>query len=195
MAITPDQVKELRARTGVSVMECKKALEEAEGDMEKAAVILRKKSGAAAAKKSDRSLGAGAVAAYVHAGHEVGAMVLLTCETDFVAKNEDFVRLAYDIAMHVAAADPQFVRREEVTEDDVRAARAVFEKEAADKPEEIRAKIVEGKMDAYLKERVLLAQPFIKDETKTVGALIQEAVQKFGERIEVERIARLSARG
>lgn len=195
MAITTDQVKALRERTGVSVMECKKALEEAGGDMEKALVILRKKSAAAADKKSDRVLGSGAVQAYIHNTKEVGAMVLLSSETDFVAKNEEFVKLAYDIAMHAAASVYSFISRDQVTEESTRAAREVFEKEAADKPEAMRAKIVEGKMDSYIKERVLLDQPFIKNPEVTIQEMLTQASQKFGEKVVLTECTRFSISG
>lgn len=190
--ITTEDIKTLRDRTGVSVMECKKALEEAGGNSEQALVILRKKSSAAAAKKSERTLGAGAVQSYVHANKKVGAMVLLSSETDFVSQNPEFIALAYDIALHAAATSPRFVRRSDVKEEDLAAARAVFEKEAADKPEDMRKKVVEGKMDAYVKEQVLLEQPFVKDPSHTISMLIEEAVQKFGERIELSECVRVS---
>ena len=175
-------------------MQCKKALEEAGGDMEKAKVILRKQSSAIASKKSDRTLGAGIVAAYTHAGGSVVGAVVLACETDFVSKNEEFGKLAYDIAMHVAAMNPQFRTRDDVKEEDLTAARAVFEKEAAVIPEQIRAKAIEGKIDAYLREKILLEQPFVKDPSQTIRGLIDSAVQKFGEKVEVVRFERLSAR-
>lgn len=185
-------IKQLRDETGVSVMQCKKALEEAGGDIEKAKVSLRKISAQVAAKKADRELGSGVVQAYIHAGNSVAGVVVLACETDFVAKNEEFVKLAYDIAMHVAAIAPEFVSRSQVTEEATAAARAVFEEEAADKPEEMRAKIVEGKLDAFLKEKVLLEQPFVKNGDITVQGLLDEATQKFGERVEIADIARFS---
>lgn len=175
-------------------MQCKKALEEAGGDIEKAKVILRKASAAIASKKSDRALGAGAAAAYTHAGGMVVGAVVLACETDFVSKNEAFGKLAYDIAMHVAAMSPQFRTKEDVREEDIRAAREVFAEEVAGVPEAAREKALQGKIDAYLKERVLLEQPFVKDQSQTVRALIEAAVQKFGERIEVARFERLSVR-
>ena len=192
---TTEEVKQLRDLTGVSVMQCKKALEEAGGDIEKAKVILRKASVAATAKKADRELGAGVAQAYVHAGGSVVGAVILACETDFVAKNEEFVALAYDIAMHVAAMNPQFVSREHVKDEDVAAARSVFEKESADKPEDVREKVVAGKMDTYLKERVLLEQPFIKDSATTIQGLIDAATQKFGEKIALTRVERLAVAG
>ena len=194
MEITTEIIKSLRDATGVSVMQCKKALEEAGGGMEKGKGILRKQSSAIAGKKSDRTLGAGLAAAYTHAGGSVVGAVVLGCETDFVSKNEEFGKLAYDIAMHVAAMHPQFRTREDVKEEDLKAARAVFEKEAAVIPEEIRAKAIEGKIDAYLREKILLEQPFVKDPSQTVRGLIDSAIQKFGEKIEVVRFERLSAR-
>lgn len=194
MAITAEVIKSLRDRTGVSVMQCKKALEEAEGDVEKALVILRKASKAIADKKADRTLGAGTVASYVHNTGEVGAMLVLSCETDFVAKNADFVSLARDIAMHVAAQNPTYVRREDVKEEDVAKAKEVFASEAAGKPEELRAKIIEGKLESYLSEKILLDQPFIKNPDITIRNMIEGATQKFGEKIEVTDFARFSVR-
>lgn len=194
MEIGTDVIKALRDETGVSVMQCKKALADAGGDVEKAKVLLRKASAAIAAKKSDRTLGSGVVAAYTHAGGAVVGVVVLSCETDFVAKNEEFPRLAYDIAMHVAAMKPQFITKDEVKESDMAAARSVFEDEAKDKPAEMKDKIVEGKLEAFLGEKILLEQPFVKDGNKTVRQLLEEAVQKFGEKIEVTKMARLSVR-
>lgn len=194
MLASMDDIKALRDRTGVSVMECKKALEEAGGDIEKALVILRKKSGRIAEKKQDRTLGAGTVAAYIHSTKEVGAMIVLSSETDFVSKHEDFIKLAYDIAMHVAATAPTFISRADVTEESTRAARSVFLDEAKDKGADMQEKIVEGKMDAYLKERVLLEQPYIKNPDVTIQGLIEEAVQKFGEKISVTKCVRFAVR-
>lgn len=191
---TTDEIKALRDETGVSIMQCKKALEEAGGDMEKAKVILRKASAAIATKKADRELGAGTVAAYVHAGGAVLGAVVLACETDFVSNNEDFKKLAYDIAMHVAAMNPKFKSRENVSEDDLRAAKEVFAQEAANVPEANREKAIQGKIDSYLKERVLLEQPFVKDAGITIRELIDSAIQKFGEKVELVRYERLSVR-
>jgi len=189
-----ETLKQLRDETGVSVMQCKKALEEAGGDIEKAKVILRKQSAAIASKKSDRELGAGVVAAYTHAGGSVVAAVVLLCETDFVSKGEQFKALAYDIAMHVAAMNPQFRSREDVKDADIKAAKEVFEKEASVVPEKMRAKVIEGKLNAYIGERVLLEQTFVKDPTITIKGLLDSAVQKFGERVEVARFERLSVK-
>lgn len=193
--ITTEDIKALRERTGLSVMDCKHALEQAEGDMEKALLILRKKSSAAAAKKSERTLGAGTVQAYIHASQDVGAMVLLSCETDFVAKNEEFKTLAHNIAMHATATNPEFVSRTQVTDEATAKARQLFEDEAKDKPKEMRAAIVEGKLNAYLQERVLLEQAYIKNPDLTIQGLVEQAVQKFGERIEVTECVRCSVRG
>ncbi len=190
--VSIDDVKKLRDETGVSIMQCKKALEEAGGDFEKAKVILRKVSAQIAEKKAERELGAGAVQAYVHAGNTVAGVVVLACETDFVAKNEEFVSLARDIAMHIAAMAPQFLKKEDVTDDDIKAAKEIFEEEAKDKPEDIREKIVQGKLDSYLKDKVLLEQAFIKDQSKTIKDLLSEATQKFGERVDIVRFERFS---
>jgi elongation factor Ts len=191
---TTEEIKALRDETGVSVMQCKKALEEAGGDAEKAKIILRKASAAIAAKKGDRTLGAGTAAAYVHAGGSVVGAVVLASETDFVSKNKDFEKLAYDIAMHVAAMDPKWKSRDEVKEEDVRAAREVFEGEVANLPEASREKALAGKLDSFVKEKVLLDQPFVKDGSVTVQQLIDSAVQKFGEKIEVVKFSRLSVK-
>ncbi len=192
--ITTETIKQLRDATGVSIMQCKKALEEAGGDMEKAKVILRKQSAVAASKKAGRELGAGIVAAYTHAGGQVVAAVVLACETDFVSKNEEFGKLAYDIAMHVAAMDPIWIKREEVTDADTAAARSVFEKEVANIAEANRQKALDGKLDGFVKERVLLEQPFVKDSSRMIRTLLDEATQKFGEKVEVVRIERLSVK-
>lgn len=192
MNIPSAQIKELREKTGVSVMQCKKALEEAEGDAQKAAIILQKKGSEAALKKSDRALGAGAIGAYVHTTKEVAALVQLSCETDFVSKNEEFVALARDIAMHVTALAPAYISRDDVGEEELTKAREVFQKEIGDKPKDIQEKILEGKLDAYFREQVLLEQSFIKDPDTTIADLIHGAVQKFGENISIAKISRLS---
>lgn len=193
--VTTDSVKKLRDKTGVSVMQCKHALEEAKGDMEKAVVILHKKSGVIVARKADRALGSGVVQAYIHNNNSIGAVVVLGCETDFVAKNRDFIKLAYNIAMHITATNPEFTTRADVSEKAFRVVKEVFAREVTDlpaattaqagKPKDMRERILEGKLDAYFKEKILMEQSFIKDPDKTIGALINEAVQKFGERIEI----------
>ena len=194
MEITTELIKSLRDETGVSVMQCKKALQEAGGNAEKAKIILRKQSSSIASKKSDRALGAGVASAYTHAGGSVVGAVVLACETDFVAKNEEFGKLAYGIAMHVAAMNPQFRSHADVKESDKRAALEVFEKEAANVPEAARTRAVEGKMESYLKERVLMDQPYVKDSTITIRGLIDSAIQKFGEKVEIVRFERLSVK-
>lgn len=196
MDISMEQVKALRDETGVAVMQCKKALEEAGGDMEKARMALRKKSGELAAKKSDRALASGVVASYIHGAGSVGAMVELGCETDFVAKNEDFKKLAYEIAMHVAALRPKFLTQAEITEEDKAKAKAYFaeevEKTMEGKPEAIKEKALQGKLDVYFKEMVLVDQPYVKNADVTVGDLVKTAVQKFGENTEIVRFVRFA---
>lgn len=189
-----DTVKELRDRTGISVMQCRKALEEADGDIEKAEVILRKRSSDAADKKADRTIGAGTIGSYVHNG-EIGAMVLLSCETDFVARNPDFPALAREIAMQVAATNPLYLSDEGIAPEAREAAQKVFEAEVKDKPKDMQEKILDGKMKSYFQDQVLLNQQYIKDETKTIKDLLTEASQKFGEKVEVSKFARFSARG
>jgi elongation factor Ts len=190
MSISTEVIKQLRDATGVSIMQCKKALEEVDGDIEKAKVILQKYSKAAADKKSDRTLGAGTIASYIHQGGKVGVLVELMCETDFVSKNEGFQALAKDIAMHVAALAPQFLRMEDLKEEDTIAAKEVFAEEVEGKPEELKEKILQGKLTAYFNEKTLLEQSFIKNPDKTIKLLLDEAVQKFGEKVEVTRFVR-----
>jgi elongation factor Ts len=194
MAIEMEQIKALRDETGVSVMQCKKALEDAGGDIEKARMMLRKKSGEIAAKKSDRALGSGVVAAYIHGHGSVGAMVELACETDFVAKNEEFKQLAYEIAMHIAAINPKYRTEGDITEQDREKAKEFFAEEVAkmDKPEAIKEKALQGKLDTYFGEQVLLAQPFIKNPDMLIGDLVKGAVQKFGENVELTRFVRFA---
>ena len=191
--VSMEDVKALGDATAVSIMQCKKALEEAGGDMEKAKVLLRKISAQVAEKKGDRELAAGTVGVYSHQGGSIAGIVVLSCETDFVAKNEDFQALAYDIAMHVAAMAPEFTTRDDVQEIDIAAAKAIFEEEVADKPEKMQEQILKGKMDSYLKEKVLMEQPFVKGSDKTITQLISEATQKFGERVSITRAERFAA--
>lgn len=188
-----DTLKALREKTGLSVMQCKKALEEAGGDVAQAEVILRKRSSSAAEKKGDRELAAGAVSSYLHGG-EIGSMVLLSCETDFVARNPEFPTLAREIAMQVAATNPSYLRDTDIDTVALDAAKAVFTEEVKDKPAEMQEKILEGKMQSYFKDQVLMNQPFIKDDSKTIQQLVDEASQKFGERVEVTRFVRFSTR-
>jgi elongation factor Ts len=192
MAITTEQIKDLRDKTGISVMQCKKALEETNGDVEKALVILKKKGSEIAAKKGDRELKAGVVNSYIHNTKTVGATVELLCETDFVAKNEEFIKLAYDIAMQVSATNPEYLRFEDIPEDAKKAAMEVFEAEVAGKPEDMKAKILDGKLRSYFADKVLLEQPFIKNPDDTILNLLENAAQKFGERTEVRKFVRFS---
>lgn len=192
MEITTELIKELRDKTGISVMQCKKALEETGGDMEKAVMILQKKSAAIAEKKNDRTLGAGVIESYIHSTHAVGSMVELLCETDFVANNEEFRKLARDIAMQVSATNPKFLKREDIDDHSKALAEEMFAEEVKGKPEDIKAKILEGKLNSYWSERVLLEQAFIKNPDLTIRNLIESAIQKFGEKIELSRYVRFS---
>lgn len=194
MEITSAQLKELRDKTGISVMQCKRALEEAGGDMDKAVIILKKRSSEAAEKKSDRELGAGAIGSYVHNTNEVAAMVLLSCETDFVSKNEEFVALAKEIAMQVAATNPTYVTKDQIPAEALKKAEEVFAREVADKPADMQAKIMEGKLASYFREQILMEQPFVKNPDVTIANKITGAVQKFGENISISQISRLSVK-
>lgn len=188
--ITTEEIKKLRDQTGVSIMQCKKALEEAGGDAEKALIILRKKSGELAAKKADRTFKAGTIQAYVHSNGTVASMVELDCESDFVANNDEFKALARDIAMHVTASNPRFVSKDDITEEDKKSAREVFESEVKGKPEAVRKTILDGKLGAYFAEMVLMDQPFIKNPDMTIQGLVDQASQKFGEKMAVSRFKR-----
>lgn len=192
MQITAQMVKELRERTGAGMMDCKAALAEVDGDMEKAVDALRKKGLAAAAKKAGRVAADGMVGSYIHAGGKIGVLVEVNCETDFVARTEGFQELVKDIAMHVAAADPRFVRREEVPADVLDRERAIYSEQAAasGKPANVVEKIVEGKLEKFFAESCLLEQPFVKNPDLTVGQMVTEAVAKIGENIQVRRFVR-----
>lgn len=194
MEITSAMIKALRDKTGISVMQCKKSLEEAGGDMDKALIILKKKRSEAADKKADREIGAGCVGTYTHTTGEVAAMVLLSCETDFVSKNEEFVALAREIAMHVAAQAPKYVSRDELDDTAIEKAKEVFAAELEGKPEEMHEKIMEGKLNSYFKEQILLEQPFIKNPDTTIGEMVTGAVQKFGEKVTISEVSRLSVK-
>lgn len=194
MEITTADIKALRDKTGISVMQCKKAIEEAGGDMEKALIILKKKRSEAADKKADRELGAGTVGVYSHNTSEVASMVVLASETDFVSKNEEFVALAREIAMHVAATDPKYISRDEVDASAIEKAKEVFAEEIKDKPAEMQEKIMEGKLSSYFKDQILMEQPFIKNPDQTIGDMVSGAVQKFGENITIAKISRLSVK-
>jgi elongation factor Ts len=190
--ISATQVKELREKTGAPMMDCKQALTEAKGDMEQAVVVLRKKGVSVAAKKAARVTSEGSVASYIHAGGKIGVLVEINCESDFVARTEDFKELVHDVAMHIAASDPKFVRKEDVTpeayerEKDIYRAQAI----ASGKPANIAEKMVEGKMAKFYEEVCLLEQPFIKDQTISIAQLIAAKIGKLGENIAVRRFAR-----
>jgi elongation factor Ts len=190
--ISPQQVKELRTRTGAGMMDCKRALEESQGDIDAAVELLRKKGIARADKRSGRVAGQGLVVSYIHHNGQVGVLVELNCETDFVARTDDFKALAQDIALHIASADPIGINPEDVPEDVVASERRIAEEQAAaeGKPENIREKIVEGKLKKFIAERTLTEQLFVKDDSKTVGQLIKEASGTLGEAISIRRFAR-----
>jgi elongation factor Ts len=192
MEITAQMVKQLRESTGAGMLDCKKALTETGGNQEAAVDFLRKKGLAAAAKKAGRVTAEGAVGSYIHGGGKIGVLVEVNCETDFVARTEQFQELVRDIAMHIAAAEPRAVRREEVTEADLAREREIFRDQAlaSGKPANIVDKIVDGKMEKYFSEFVLLEQPFVKNPDLTVGQLISETVAKIGENIQVRRFTR-----
>ena len=191
MAITAEQVKELRDRTGAGIMDCKKILTQAEGDMEKAIQFLKEKGMAKAAKKAGRVAAEGLVEAYIHNG-KYGALVEVNSETDFVATNDEFKQFVKDIAMHIAAAAPQYVKREDVPASIVNAEKEAQKQKALSegKPEAIVEKIVEGRMDKFYSEICLLDQPFVKDPDKTVGQLLTELISKIGENIVIRRFVR-----
>ena len=192
MEITAQMVKELRERTGAGMMDCKNALNEAKGNLETAVDSLRKKGLAAAAKKAGRITAEGAVGSYIHGGGKLGVLVEVNCETDFVARTDGFQELVRDIAMHIAAAEPRFVRREEVTADVLERERAIFSEQAlaSGKPANVVERIVTGKLEKFYSELVLLEQAFVKNPDQTVGQLIAEKVGKIGENIQVRRFAR-----
>src|SRR5438874_13083273 len=192
MEISAQLVKQLRERTGAGMMECKAALKEAKGDLGEAEVVLRKKGIASASKKSARTTKQGVIASYIHPGAQLGVMIEVNCESDFVARTADFQELVHDLAMQVAAADPQFVRREDVApaaldkEREIARARALAE----GKPEKILDKIVEGRLAKYYEEVCLYEQPFIKENTTSVSDLIKSRIAKLGENISVSRFVR-----
>ena len=194
--ITASAVKALREKTGAGMMECKNALVEAEGNEERAIDVLRKRGLASARKKEGRIAAEGAVGSYIHMGGKVGVLVEVNCETDFVARSDEFLQLVKDIAMHVAAAEPRYVSREEVTADaldkerEIARAQAANDPKNANKPEQVIEKIVEGRLNKFYEEAVLLDQPFVKDPTKTVGELVTDKVAKTGEKITIRRFAR-----
>jgi elongation factor Ts len=190
--IDAKQVKELREKTGAPMGDCLKALQEANGVMEDAYVVLRKRGLASAAKKASRTTNEGSVGTYIHAGGKIGVLLELNCESDFVALTDDFQELLRDVAMHIAATDPRFVSRAEVTEADIEREKEIYRTQAAatGKPEKVVEQILKGKMEKFYEEFCLLDQPFIKDQTQTIAQIIATKVGKLGENISVRRFAR-----
>jgi elongation factor Ts len=190
--ISAAQVKELRDKSGAPMMDCKNALSEAKGDMEQAFVVLRKKGMASAAKKAARVTSEGSVSSYIHAGGKIGVLLEVNCESDFVARTADFQNLVHDISMHIAAVDPKYISRNEVTPEAFEREKDIYRSQAAatGKPPAVVEKIVEGKMAKYYEEFCLLDQPFIKDQTISIQQLIAGVVGKLGENITVRRFAR-----
>ena len=190
--VSAAQVKDLREKTGAPMMDCKQALTESKGDIEAAIVYLRKKGIATAAKKASRVTSEGSVASYIHAGGKIGVLLEVNCESDFVARTEDFQSLVHDIAMHIAASDPKFIRKEDVTPEAFEREKEIYRAQAAasGKPANVVEKIVEGKMSKFYEEVCLLDQPFIKEQTISVGQLIASRIGKLGENISVRRFAR-----
>ena len=190
--ISAAQVKELRDKTGAPMMDCKQALTEAKGDSEQAIIFLRKKGVSVAAKKATRATSEGSVGHYIHAGGKIGVLVEVNCESDFVARTEDFKELVHDIAMHIAASDPKFVRKEDVTAEDYAREKDIYLAKAiaSGKPANIAEKMVAGMMEKFYEEVCLLEQPFIKDQTMSISQLIAAKIGKLGENIAVRRFAR-----
>ena len=191
--ITAALVKQLRDKTGAGMMECKKALQEANGDLAEAEVILRKRGIASASKKAARATKQGVIGTYIHPGSQLGVMVEINCESDFVARTDDFQQLVHDVAMQIAAADPQFLRKEDVTSDLLEKEKEIARDRARaeGKPEKILDKIVEGRLSKYYEEVCLYEQPFIKDNAVTVGQLIATKIGKLGENIAIARFVRM----
>src|SRR5713226_3362526 len=190
--ISAAQVKELREKTGAPMMDCKQALTESKGDLEDAVVLLRKKGVSVAAKKATRVTSEGSVASYIHAGGKIGVLVEVNCESDFVARTDDFKELVHDIAMHIAASDPKFVRKEDVSPEAYEREKDIYRAQAAatGKPANVVEKIVEGKMAKFYEEVCLYEQPFIKEQTQSISHLITTKIGKLGENISVRRFAR-----
>lgn len=192
MSISAELVKQLREKTGLGFMECKRALEEANGDLDAAIVILRKKGMSASAKKEGRTTKEGIIGSYIHTNNKIGVMVEVNCETDFVARNAEFQALVKDIAMHIAASDPRFIRKEDVTPEVLEREREIYREQAraTGKPERVLEKIVEGRMSKYYSESCLLEQPFVREPSVKVKDHIASHIQKIGENIQVRRFAR-----
>jgi len=194
MTVTTDLIKQLRAMTGAGMLDVKKALEETAGDVEKAAALLRERGIAKASKKSDRAAKEGLVGSYVHHNGKIAVLVELNCETDFVARNESFRELAKNLAIHIAMANPQVLRREDLPAEAVEAERAALRAQAREegKPEQIIEKMVEGRLGKFYAEACLLEQPYVRDDKKTIDQLVKEAIATIGENIQVGRFTRIA---
>ncbi|HJR61257.1 MAG TPA: translation elongation factor Ts [Vicinamibacterales bacterium] len=190
MEISAAMVKKLRDLTGAGMMECKAALTEASGDIEAATTILRKRGLAQATKKAGRSTNEGLIGSYIHMGGKIGVLVELNCESDFVARTEDFQGLAREIAMHIAAASPQYVRRDDVPGDVLDREKAIYREQVKDKPPQVVEKIVEGKLNSFYEQVCLVDQPSIRDPKMTIGQLVQAAIARLGENIGIARFVR-----
>jgi elongation factor Ts len=190
MAITADQVKKLRDATGAGMMECKAALTEASGDMEGATTLLRKRGLATAAKKAGRSTSEGLIGHYIHMGGKIGVLVEVNCESDFVARTDKFQELTKEVAMHIAAANPTWVRREDVPADVVARERDIYKDQVKDKPAQVIDKIVEGKLNAFYQQFCLLEQASVRDPSVTITQLVQDAIRLLGENITISRFVR-----
>ncbi|REJ78950.1 MAG: translation elongation factor Ts [Acidobacteria bacterium] len=194
--ITASMIKDLREKTGAGMVDCKTALVEADGNVEAAIEILRKKGMATASKKSGRIAAEGAVGSYIHMGGKVGVLVEINCESDFVSRGDEFQQLVKDVAMHVAASDPRYVRREDVPEDEVKNERKILleqlknDEKNANKPDEVLEKIIDGRLNKFFEEIVLVEQPYIKDPTKTIGELVTEKIASIKENISIRRFTR-----
>ncbi|MYA06488.1 MAG: translation elongation factor Ts [Holophagales bacterium] len=195
--VTAAMVKELRERTGAGMMDCKKALVETGGDLEASIDALRKKGLASAAKKAGRATSDGLVISYIHAGGKIGVLLEINCETDFVARTDDFQQLAHDLSLHVAASQPRFIGRDEVTDDVLDREKRIHREQALEsgKPEQIVERIVEGRMSKFFAENCLLEQPFVKDTGRTVEEVLKEAIAKLGENMRICRFARFQLGG
>ncbi len=191
--ITAGMVKELRGKSGAGMMDCKKALQETDGDLEKSIELLRKKGIAAAEKRADRAANEGRIESYIHPGSKLGVLVEINCETDFVAKTDDFKNFAHDIAMHVAASAPRFIKREDVDQASIDKEMEIYKDQAKDqgKPEAIIEKIAAGKIDKFYSEVCLMEQPFVKDPNISIKDLLTETIAKLGENITINKFSRL----
>lgn len=192
--VSAKMVSELRAKTGAGIMDCKKALAETQGNLEQAVESLRKKGLSAASKKAGRVASEGAVGSYIHAGGKIGVLVEVNCETDFVGRNDDFQRFVRDVAMHIAAANPAYLHRDDVPQETIAKEREILAAQVAEegKPKEVAERIVEGRIGKYFKENVLLEQPFVKEPDKSVEQVLNELVGKIGEKIALRRFTRFA---